>query len=95
MDNSDKENFREIMATLCELYSRKISKTMLRMYFEALSEFTIDQVALSIGDHLKSVKHGSYFPKPADIKRGIVGDAVSPSEEFRQYLRSQGREVRF
>lgn len=95
MTDSDKENFREIMSTLCELYSKKISKTMLRMYFECLKEFTIEQVASSIMEHLNSVKHGSYFPKPSDIRRGIVGEAVSPSEEFRQYLRSQGREVRF
>jgi len=95
MNDFDKDKFKEILICAGEIYSKTITKPMMRMYFDALSEFTIEQVGESFGKHVKDTRHGSFFPKPADIRRGIIGEALSPSEEFRQYLRSQGREVRF
>lgn len=95
MTEHDKEEFRETMKLICELYSKKISRDMLRLYFDNLSQFSIDQIKDAIGGHISNKKYGSFFPKPADIKRQIEGETLSPSEEFRQYLRSQGKEVRF
>lgn len=95
MIEQDKNDFRDVMSVTCELYGKSVSQTMLRLYFGTLQQFTIEQVRQAIGEHISDKKSGSFFPKPADIIRKIEGEDLSPSEEFRQYLRSQGRKVEF
>ena len=95
MVEQDKDEFREVIKVVCELYGKTVSQTMLRLYFGTLQQFTIEQVKQAIGEHISDKKGGSFFPKPADIIRKIEGEDLSPSEEFRQYLRSQGRKVEF
>jgi len=95
MVESDKNEFRDVMAMVCELYSKKMSREMLQMYFGALIQFSIEDVKKGIGEHISCKKHGTFFPKPADIIRGIEGEDLLPSEEFRQYLRRSNRKVEF
>ena len=76
MTNSDKEEFAKLFYGIGELYDKPVSKNILQLYFNALIEFYIDEVIHAAGKHALDVKHGSFFPKPADIARHIESKAL-------------------
>jgi len=69
MDDLDKKAFAIEIYAVAEMCERKVSKELLLMYFNSLIEFDIEQVKLAISKHTKDPKHGSFFPKIADIIR--------------------------
>lgn len=75
MIEQDKDAFCELLEGIAGVFSttKKIDVTvpMLQVYFMTLSEYSYQQVEQAIGKHLKDPKHGSFFPKPADIVRHI------------------------
>ena len=74
MQDSDKNNFTELMTGIGELYSKEITKPLLRIYFTAFNQLTIEQVDKAIASHITDTSTaGTFFPKPADIIRQITG----------------------
>lgn len=74
MQNSDKSSFHELMLGAGELYGKEITKPLLRIYFNALEDLSLEQVEQSFTKHTKSTDQaGSFFPKPADLIRQING----------------------
>jgi len=74
MNESDKQIFQVLMVGAGELYGKEVTKPLLRIYFNALEDLTIDQVSDAFSKHVKSTsKDGSFFPKPADLMRQIKG----------------------
>lgn len=74
MQEADKNNFKELMTGLGELYTKKIEKPLLRIYFNALEDLTIDEVSAAISMHIKSGDaSSSFFPKPGDLIRQLQG----------------------
>jgi len=75
MTEQDKDIFCELLEGIAGVFSttKKIEVTvpMLQVYFMTLSEYSYQQVEQAIGKHLKDPKHGTFFPKPADIVRHI------------------------
>lgn len=84
MIESDKQQFRELMVGVGELYGKDITKPLLRIYFGSLAKFTIEQVEHGITQHTMDAKHGTFMPKPADIVRQLEAD--QPSTEDRAEL---------
>ena len=74
MNDNDKKKFQEIMMAAGEVYSREITKPLLKIYFSALSDLSIEQVSNSFMQHIKSPdQSGSFFPKPAEIIKRATG----------------------
>ncbi|MAF43450.1 MAG: hypothetical protein CMI54_04675 [Parcubacteria group bacterium] len=81
MNPSDKAQFKELCDGLCEAYSKDpMSQMGLRVYFEALKSYDLDQVITAASKHLADTKHGTFFPKVADLIRCIEGGEVTTDE---------------
>ena len=50
------------------------------MYFNILINYSIDQVNQGLSKHVLDPKHGTFFPKPADIVRNIDGASISTED---------------
>ena len=97
MDNSDKQEFAKVFYAMGEFYDKKVSKELLMMYFDDLIEFSIVDVKHGAKCHRQDPKHGTFFPKPADIIRHLQTGKLSPEEqaeiawaEIMQCLRKNG-----
>jgi len=77
MNEQDKHAFAELMILTSEMYERrdKPSKAMMQMYFTALQRFSIDDVRTGLNAHIQNPDSGQFYPKPADIIRGIGGNS--------------------
>ena len=71
MIESDKQNFRELMIGVGELYNKEITIPLLRIYFNTLKVLSIEDVEIGISKHTANTTSGSFMPKPADIIRQI------------------------
>jgi len=73
MDSSNKKEFAQTISAVGEMYDKKISTSLMRMYFESLIDYSIDNIKKGLSNHSLDPKHGTFFPKPADIVRNIDG----------------------
>lgn len=80
MLDSDKEKFKTLMVGVGELYSKEITKPLLRIYFSALANYSFDEVEQGINSHTLDPNQGTFFPKPADIVRSLQKGDLSPEE---------------
>lgn len=74
MNNEDKKEFARIMTASSEVFGKQITKPLLSVYFESLSNFTIEQVKSAFSKHLLA---GKFFPKPADIAELLKENELS------------------
>jgi hypothetical protein len=65
-----REAVTEILSAFGELHQRQISPTLVAVYTDALSSFTIEQLQAAGRVLLRS---GEYFPKPVDFVKAIEG----------------------
>ena len=71
MKAENKKEFAELMISTAELYGKKVSKELMKLYFDILTDFSINDIKSAIGKHSLDSVHGTFFPKPADIARHI------------------------
>ena len=97
MDNSNKKEFATIFYAMGEFYDKKVSTELLSMYFDDLLEFNINDVRYGAKCHRQDPKHGTFFPKPADIIRHLQTGKLSTEEkaelawaQVQQCLRANG-----
>lgn len=64
MDINDEKRFGEAMATSAAIFDKKLTAPVLRITFETLKEFSIEQVEAAFLMHLKT---GEFFPRPAQL----------------------------
>lgn len=81
MNDSDKKAFAELMVGNGEIYNKTVSKTLMQIYFDTLTEYSIDDIRVGFGKHSLDAKHGSFFPKPADIVRHLQSNQLSTEEK--------------
>lgn len=74
MENKDKENFGKLMASLAELYNRKLSTQLISIYWHVLKDYQYADVQNSLNNIIRDPNIGQFMPKPADIVRFIDGD---------------------
>lgn len=66
MNEQDTKRFTvEVMIPLSEMFAKEVTKPLARMYFNALKEFTIDQVVAAVEKH---IEQGRFFPKPVELR---------------------------
>lgn len=81
MDNSNKQEFATLFFALGEYYDKKVSKELLAMLFDDLIEFDINDVKFGAKAHRQDPKHGTFFPKAADIIRHLQTGKLSTEEK--------------
>lgn len=64
MNGSDKKQFSAIMAGIGEAFDKPVSKTRMALYFDALSDFSINQVEQAARRAIRELK---FFPKAAEL----------------------------
>jgi len=84
MDTNNKKEFAILMTSTGEMYNKKISTDLMKLYFNVLNKFSIEEVKSGFSDHILDPKQGTFFPKPADIARHI--DSNQPSVENKAEL---------
>lgn len=84
METNDFEVFRTRLMAAGELYDKKVSPALLDMYWQALRGLSLDEFSQGMNAHAVDPKHGTFWPKPADIVRGI--QASMPSTEDKAQL---------
>ena len=77
MISSDKKRFAKIMALVGELYSKQISPELMKIHWNALIEYPIDDVDRGYQRHMQDPDSGQFLPKPADVIRHIGGNTQS------------------
>lgn len=81
MNIDDKKKFGELMAVSGSIFDKELTAPMLRIMFETLSEYSIDQIGAAFTKHLQT---GDFFPRPAQLIRII--NAGKPSSDDRATL---------
>ena len=64
------------------------------MYFDDLIELDIDEVKFGAKCHRQDPKHGTFFPKPADIIRHLQTGKLSATEKAELAWAQIEREIR-
>lgn len=82
MTDSDKMEFARLLMAAGEMYGKEISKELKRMYFDALRDLSIEQVSAALNAHINNPDAGQYFPKPADLRRNLIGTAKQQAAEI-------------
>ena len=78
MNESDKPKFIEFMNGLSEYYdssnkgNNKLSLVSAQIYFNALKQFSIDQLMEAASKHLQNAENGQFYPKVADFTRYLL-----------------------
>ena len=81
MQDSDKSSFHELMVGLGEVYTKEITKPLLRIYFNALKDMSIGQVDEAITKHVTSTdKSAEFFPKPSNLISQVKGTAQNNAQ---------------
>ncbi len=73
MQKNDITVFAQLMASIGELYSKKISKPLIEIYWQTLQQFDLNDIQYAFKMHINNPDYGQFFPKPADIVRFIEG----------------------
>lgn len=83
MVEQDKTEFKNLMLGAGELYSKEISKPLMQIFYQALIQYSIEQVKAGFSKHFVDPKNGTFFPKAADIVRMIESDKPSTEDSAR------------
>jgi hypothetical protein len=67
MKDSDKRKFSAMMTQTSEVYSREISGTLLKTYWDLLKDYDVADVEKAFHAHQLDPDNGRFFPLPAHI----------------------------
>lgn len=74
MKTQNQSDFAKVMTAIAELYGKKISPTLLSIYWTALERFSLHSIKKAIAHHVNDTDVGQFMPKPADIARYLEGN---------------------
>jgi hypothetical protein len=77
VENSDKKKFSNAFGTLCEIFNKQVSQVFIRVYFQALAPYSIEQVGSIISQAIVSCR---FFPKPVELIEFITGSPEDLSD---------------
>lgn len=69
--------FVNTLAALAEYYRRDLSEGVIALYWQGLSQYSIDEINGAIGRHIQNPDTGQWMPTIADIVRMIEGTTQS------------------
>jgi hypothetical protein len=81
MQSQDKKAFKEAIEAAFEIHDKKVTVSILRMYWNALKGYELSDVLLAIDGHNSDPERGSYKPKPADLIRHLPRGKQHPGAD--------------
>ena len=76
MNQSDYDNFVDVMQLVSEQYGKKPSDGLISLYWQGLKAYEFPSVREAIGKHLANTDTGQFMPKIADIIRMMQGTSL-------------------
>ena len=76
MNQSDYDNFVDVMQLVSEQYGKKPSDGLIALYWQGLNGYEFAAVREAIGKHLANTDTGQFMPKIADIIRMMQGTSL-------------------
>ena len=73
MQSTDRVKLYEALNGLSELYGKELSDGALKLWFDALVRFELNEITAGLTRHVNDPDTGQFFPKPADVVRNIEG----------------------
>lgn len=98
MELEDKLEFSEALMSTAEIYNKILTVNLFQLYFDNLFKFPLEDILKAFDKHIIDPKHGTFFPKPADIVRNIYyvnrRTNDNPERDRRySYMNNQNTEV--
>lgn len=90
MTHQDRPGFLQVMCALGEAFDTQISDSRLEIYFQALSDLTLEQVREAARAHVQSSR---FFPKPVELREAIAGRIEDRADEAWAQLVSMVRRI--
>lgn len=73
MQQSDYDDFIDIIQVVGEQYSKRLSGGVIALYWQGLQDYELNAVKDALGKHLRNPDTGMFMPKIADIIRMLQG----------------------
>ena len=67
------DNFQKLLVTIGEIYSREVSKPVIKIYWEILKKYDYEAVKNAFYEFISKNEDGKFFPKPAQIVEILEG----------------------
>ncbi|MFO1259075.1 MAG: DUF6475 domain-containing protein [Gammaproteobacteria bacterium] len=74
---TEQESFGQLLAAVGEVYNKRMSPTLTKLYWRALVGFDWQDVVRAFEAHVRDPDSGQFMPKPADIIRVVSGNGES------------------
>lgn len=65
--------FKIVIATISELYDKQISPQGQKIWWNALKDYTAEQIGMALQEHISDPDEGRFAPKPANLVGKIIG----------------------
>lgn len=76
MQQSDFDGFVDIIQAVSEQYGKRLSDSVLALYWQGLQGYDLAAVREALGRHLRNTDTGQFMPKIADIIRMLQGSSL-------------------
>jgi hypothetical protein len=76
MQQNDFDGFVDIIQAVSEQYGKRLSDSVLALYWQGLQDFELAAVRDALGRHLRNTDTGQFMPKIADIIRMLQGSSM-------------------
>lgn len=70
MNGKDRAAFAEMWAAVGEFYDVALTDARLEMFFTAMADLELAEIRAALNAHMRN---SEFFPKPAEIRRALVG----------------------
>ena len=94
MNDSDKKDFAVLFYGLGEYYDKSVTKNLLLIYFDDLKQYSLDEVKEGARKHRLDPKHGTFWPKSADIIRHLKSNEITTEQKAELAWAQIEREIR-
>ena len=84
MDKHNEEEFKQLLAGICDVHGKQLSAAGLKIYWHTLKPYPFDKVVSAIMAHEADPDCGQYMPKPADIIAQINGRTKQADTLFKE-----------
>lgn len=80
-NDQDRRGFQAMLNATFSMYGKADpAPPVVKMYFTALSRYTLEEVKEALNRHVVDTDQGQFIPKPADIVRNISGNTATQAE---------------
>lgn len=98
MNQTDYDQFGDLLGCVAELYGRSVKPMQTAMYFRAIQAYPLEAVQSALDAHAKCPERGRFWPLPADLLAKLETAAAidgrpSPEEAWSTAIQAQDEAV--